>query len=197
MQRRASHFIPATQHFLLEDECEIREAACVHVPPEENRRKSWEQSQSCKCKKTATEVDFKIKYKTELCRYWQETGDCIFGDSCAFAHGLCDIRQKKHISSNYKTKKCIQFHQYGFCPYGIRCQFQHVLNRPRAKTFDYAEWLSNPTFIGNFGLRPKRLPIFQDIESPLKMKEESFYSGLHDSFDSESTEYSTHFCFDA
>lgn len=82
------------------------------------------------------ETDFRIKYKTEVCKYWAQTGNCEFGDNCAFAHGKNEIRQKIHISNNYKTKKCIQFHDTGYCPYGHRCQFIHNIRK---------DSLSNPT----------------------------------------------------
>mmetsp|Transcript_32939 Transcript_32939/g.29813 ORF Transcript_32939/g.29813 Transcript_32939/m.29813 type:complete len:239 (+) Transcript_32939:102-818(+) len=78
-----------------------------------------------KKKNVSTENDFKVKYKTEQCKYWSQTGSCPFGDSCAFAHGQAEARDKLHISSNYKTKKCVSFHTTGYCPYGMRCQFIH------------------------------------------------------------------------
>jgi hypothetical protein len=31
---------------------------------------------------------FRTKYKTEMCKNWELTGGCVFGDSCSFAHGL-------------------------------------------------------------------------------------------------------------
>jgi len=85
-------------------------------------------------KKLAGEVDFRTKYKTEVCKYWAAYGYCEFGDQCAFAHGKQEIREKVHISTNYKTKKCIQFHENLYCPYGQRCQFLHSLcNIPKER----------------------------------------------------------------
>jgi len=83
----------------------------------------------CPKKKVNGETDFRMKYKTEVCKYWAEYGFCQFGDQCAFAHGKDEIRQKLHISNNYKTKKCVQFHENGYCPYGVRCQFIHCLRK--------------------------------------------------------------------
>ena len=37
--------------------------------------------------------DYRLKYKTELCRNW-ENGNCAYGGSCAFAHGLGELRRK-------------------------------------------------------------------------------------------------------
>ena len=71
--------------------------------------------------------DFKIKYKTELCKYYELTGYCKFGENCAYAHGVENLRSKVTNTTAYRTKKCIQFFENGYCPYGSRCQFQHQL----------------------------------------------------------------------
>ena len=71
--------------------------------------------------------DFKVKYKTELCKYYEINGFCKFGDNCAYAHGKENLRAKVTNSISYKTKKCVQFFVNGFCPYGNRCQFDHAL----------------------------------------------------------------------
>ncbi|KAG2379244.1 hypothetical protein C9374_007383 [Naegleria lovaniensis] len=34
----------------------------------------------------------KDRYKTELCRSWEETGFCRYGDKCQFAHGRQELR---------------------------------------------------------------------------------------------------------
>jgi len=98
-------------------------------------------------KRTPREIDFRLKFKTELCRNW-ENGNCEYGENCAFAHGYDELRNKAHLTSNYKTKKCKQFFEQGFCMYGNRCQFRHK------------EELTLK-FIGKLG---KRLPIFRQLE---------------------------------
>lgn len=35
---------------------------------------------------------FKVKYKTEICKNWQMTGDCEFRNSCSFAHGPHELK---------------------------------------------------------------------------------------------------------
>ena len=70
--------------------------------------------------------DFKAKWKTEMCHYWEMYGFCKYGDSCAFAHGMDELNKRK-MSSNYKTKPCKQFFELGYCTYGVRCQFSHKL----------------------------------------------------------------------
>ncbi len=70
--------------------------------------------------------DYKTKWKTEMCHYWEMYGTCKFGDTCAFAHGAEELNKRK-MSSNYKTKPCKQFFELGCCTYGVRCQFSHKL----------------------------------------------------------------------
>ena len=71
---------------------------------------------------------FKVKYKTEICKNWQQTGECEFFYSCSFAHGNQELKVKTDVPKNYKTKLCKKFHKELFCPYGTRCQFLHDEN---------------------------------------------------------------------
>ena len=71
-----------------------------------------------------------IKFKTELCKNFSETGYCRYGDNCQFAHGVHDLartcRQEMEAEvKNYKTQKCRQFWKEMFCKYGERCHFRH------------------------------------------------------------------------
>ena len=68
--------------------------------------------------------NFKTKWKTEICRYWEMYGQCKYGNNCAFAHGDSELKKRK-LSFNYKTKPCKLFFELGYCSYGIRCQFSH------------------------------------------------------------------------
>ena len=64
------------------------------------------------------------RYKTELCRPFQEYGHCRYSDKCQFAHGKQDLRiPVRH--PKYKTEFCRTFHSQGYCPYGARCHFVH------------------------------------------------------------------------
>lgn len=64
------------------------------------------------------------RYKTELCRQFEENGTCRYGEKCQFAHGRAEIRSlARH--PKYKTEMCRTFHTTGFCPYGLRCHFIH------------------------------------------------------------------------
>ncbi|ROT82898.1 hypothetical protein C7M84_023926 [Penaeus vannamei] len=64
------------------------------------------------------------RYKTELCRPFEENGHCKYGEKCQFAHGQLELRTlTRH--PKYKTELCRTFHTIGFCPYGPRCHFIH------------------------------------------------------------------------
>ena len=64
------------------------------------------------------------RYKTELCRPFEENGYCKYGDKCQFAHGAHELRSlNRH--PKYKTELCRTYHTIGFCPYGPRCHFIH------------------------------------------------------------------------
>ncbi|XP_037632462.1 mRNA decay activator protein ZFP36L1 [Sebastes umbrosus] len=64
------------------------------------------------------------RYKTELCRTYEESGTCKYGAKCQFAHGMDELRGlSRH--PKYKTEPCRTFHTIGFCPYGARCHFIH------------------------------------------------------------------------
>ena len=64
------------------------------------------------------------RYKTELCRPYEEHGTCKYGDKCQFAHGRAELRPVvRH--PKYKTDLCKTYHTTGLCPYGPRCHFIH------------------------------------------------------------------------
>jgi len=72
------------------------------------------------------------RYKTELCRPYEESGSCKYGDKCQFAHGSHELRNLvRH--PKYKTELCRTFHTIGFCPYGPRCHFIHNADEARTK----------------------------------------------------------------
>ncbi|XP_016329315.1 zinc finger protein 36, C3H1 type-like 2 isoform X2 [Sinocyclocheilus anshuiensis] len=70
------------------------------------------------------------RYKTELCRPFEENGACKYGEKCQFAHGYHELRSlSRH--PKYKTEPCRTFHTIGFCPYGPRCHFIHNADERR------------------------------------------------------------------
>ena len=76
------------------------------------------------------------KYKTELCKKFQSTGFCPYGNKCQFAHGKEELISKFH-NENYKKEKCKSFYQKGYCPYGNRCNFQHDERKFTDLNFSY------------------------------------------------------------
>ena len=118
-------------------------------------------------------LDFKKKYKTELCKNFEINGYCKYGENCAYAHGKENLRLKVTNTEFYRTKKCTQFFEKGYCPYGNRCQFAHqlqsnIINNPFDKKMSYSKILE--TFskieslenINNIIEKP-RLQVFKDI----------------------------------
>ena len=119
--------------------------------------------------------DFKMKWKTEICHYWEMNGSCKYGDSCAFAHGYDELNKRK-MSNNYKTKPCKQFFELGYCSYGVRCQFSHKMlkecideNEDRKKGVSYLKILSDfnnsSNEISHEILKRPRLMTFENIAS--------------------------------
>ncbi|XP_051963090.1 mRNA decay activator protein ZFP36L2 [Xyrauchen texanus] len=69
------------------------------------------------------------RYKTEMCRSFQEHGSCKYGSKCQFAHGESELRGL-YRHPKYKTQECRTFYQFGYCPYGYRCHFIHEEQNP-------------------------------------------------------------------
>ncbi|KAI6646770.1 Protein TIS11 isoform X10 [Oopsacas minuta] len=78
------------------------------------------------------------RYKTEICRSYEESGICKYGDKCQFAHGQDEVRTTNR-HPKYKTQMCRTFHSWGYCRYGPRCHFIH---NEDAETLDIARGLS-------------------------------------------------------
>lgn len=79
-----------------------------------------------------------LKYKTQLCKHYQQTNTCVLGDACSFAHGNKELRKYEdpmpkcfpgldHVGthSNYKTQLCRNFAMNGMCSFGNLCCFAH------------------------------------------------------------------------
>ncbi|RZF47785.1 hypothetical protein LSTR_LSTR006049 [Laodelphax striatellus] len=97
-----------------------------HHQPAANLHRRVERTQSEPNRSSNTEaaVVNTSRYKTELCRPYEENGFCKYGDKCQFAHGEGDMRLlSRH--PKYKTELCRTFHTDGICPYGSRCHFIH------------------------------------------------------------------------
>jgi hypothetical protein len=70
--------------------------------------------------------------KTRLCRGFETTGECPYGENCWFAHGEAD--RKEFNSQTFhrrphpfaKTKMCKFITTGGTCPYNDTCNFAHT-----------------------------------------------------------------------
>ena len=117
--------------------------------------------------------DFKIKYKTELCKYFEINGYCKYGDKCAYAHGKENLRSKVTNTTAYRTKKCTQFFEQGYCPYGNRCQFAHqlksnIINNPYDRSMCYGKILETISKLENVEnikklIEKPRLSVFEEL----------------------------------
>lgn len=76
------------------------------------------------------------RYKTELCRSFQENGSCKYGNKCQFAHGESELRGL-YRHPKYKTEACRTFYNFGYCPYGSRCHFIHEEKLSSAQTLNH------------------------------------------------------------
>ena len=126
-----------------------------------------------------SEDDFKTKWKTEMCHYWEMYGKCKYGNTCAFAHGIDELNKRK-MSSNYKTKPCKQFFEIGYCTYGIRCQFSHKLSKEieEENKISYMkilkEFNDQNNIISHEIIKRPRLNTFEDItKSGIETKEKN------------------------
>ena len=118
-------------------------------------------------------IDFKTKYKTELCKYYEIYGYCKYGINCAYAHGKENLRSKVTNTTAYRTRKCVQFFEVGYCPYGNRCQFAHqlesnILNNPYDRKMTYKKTMETISKIENVKnikslIEKSRLSVFEDI----------------------------------
>lgn len=98
-------------------------------------RRSFSQA-NCEVKKPSTDFSTFLsmenfnysftsnRYKTELCRPYEDTGICKYGSKCQFAHGINELRSPNR-HPKYKTEPCRTFNTIGYCPYGPRCHFIH------------------------------------------------------------------------
>lgn len=65
-------------------------------------------------------------FKTRLCTMWQQSGACIYGNTCAFAHGEQELRAAQPMPGGMRrTRMCNKWNTPGGCPYGDRCNFLH------------------------------------------------------------------------
>ena len=89
-----------------------------------------------------------LKYKTSLCRHWEQTKTCSLGSMCTFAHGHAELRKINDpmpedfpgrnnvgaLFSNYKTQICRNYQQTGECKFESYCCYAHGSDQLRGLT---------------------------------------------------------------
>lgn len=116
------------------------------------------------------------KYKTELCKKFEQTGYCPYGHKCRFAHGKKELIAKNQ-GTNYKKKSCKSFSEKGFCLYGSRCNFKHweknfeqlnfsfyylqLFLFKYSHNFSLDNKINNSHFLFSSSLIHSRLPVFE------------------------------------
>ena len=136
----------------------------------------------------STATDFKIKYKTELCKYYEINGYCKYGDRCAYAHGKENLRSKITNSTAYRTRKCSQFFKNGYCVYGNRCQFAHqlasnIINNPYDRKMTYKKILETIAKLENVEnikklIEKPRLSIFKEVCNNKKIIKSNLFDDI-------------------
>ena len=112
----------------------------------------------------------KYKYKTELCKNWEEHGCCPYGSKCRFAHGTTELNFKDKLNDKYKSKPCQSFFTTMYCHYGSRCLFKHDERSVGDINKCYYTTLNICPDI--WELIPKRrLPIFENISNEVDINE--------------------------
>lgn len=72
-------------------------------------------------------------YKTEMCRAWEDIGNCRYANKCQFAHGKEELRPTRFLSKNKPEELlCKAYHRTGYCPNGSKCRFFHRTSAPTA-----------------------------------------------------------------
>lgn len=115
------------------------------------------------------------RYKTELCRSFDETGHCKYGEKCQFAHGYHEIRSlTRH--PKYKTVLCRTYHCTGYCPYGPRCHFLHDESPENAQSTSKSSSISpSSSFASDIRSSVSSSRSISPMESPMISPDENFF----------------------
>jgi hypothetical protein len=171
----------STNELIPSEECAENDNKNKNKKENKKNNKKQKKQKKKKGKFKSTAADFKVKYKTELCKYFEINGYCKYGESCAYAHGVENLRSKVTNTTYYRTKKCVQFFEHGYCPYGNRCQFAHqistnIINNPYDRKMTYKKTLETISKFENIKnikelIEKPRLSVFKEIvdnKNPIK-----------------------------
>ena len=102
------------------------------------------------------------KYKTELCKNWEEKGFCSYGTKCRFAHGVDELNYRDKQNCKYKSRPCQSFFSTMYCPYGNRCLFKHDERKIGEIVHSYYGTLIKFPFLREKAEK-RRLPVFTEV----------------------------------
>jgi hypothetical protein len=102
------------------------------------------------------------KYKTELCKNYEEKGFCSYGTKCRFAHGVDELNYKDKQNCKYKSRPCQSFFTSLYCPYGNRCLFKHDERTLAEITKSYYVYLLQYPALREQAPK-RRLPVFDEL----------------------------------
>ncbi|CAD8084677.1 unnamed protein product [Paramecium sonneborni] len=91
---------------------------------DQNSEESFEIVQRKIRNKKCYQEEEPLKKKKDLCRNFQISGNCKYGDQCFFIHTPAKTENNIHALAYTKTKPCKRYFS-GFCCYGPKCQFLH------------------------------------------------------------------------
>ena len=127
-----------------------------------------------------------VRYKTMMCKHYNTTQGCSYGEKCQFAHGPQDLRpfngqmlnqdqmktnQKNPL--NYKIVKCKNWEKDGTCKYGSHCTFAHGDNDLRNKA-DNLYSMQPQMGMGMYN------PMNMMMENPYMMMQQNFdFNQMH------------------
>eukprot|EP00055_Hartaetosiga_balthica_P007068 m.23865 g.23865 ORF g.23865 m.23865 type:complete len:267 (+) comp5589_c1_seq2:58-858(+) len=88
--------------------------------------------------------------KTRLCRGFERSGECQYGDNCWFAHGQGELREPQPFMPHrrqhpyVKTKMCKFMQNGGQCPFKEQCNFAHSSMELRPMPAMHQPYMSGP-----------------------------------------------------
>ncbi|KAI5171612.1 butyrate response factor [Nematocida sp. LUAm3] len=93
-----------------------------NIPPQDQQE--LQRKEKKRAKKSLSKKKISL-YKTEICKSFESSNYCSYGDRCQFAHSFNELRDvERH--PRYKTELCKTYTTQGNCSYGKRCCFIHA-----------------------------------------------------------------------
>ncbi|OIT00616.1 PREDICTED: mRNA decay activator protein ZFP36L2-like [Nicotiana attenuata] len=85
-------------------------------------------------------------HKSEVCRWWGDSGKCRFGSKCRFVHGKEDLRPTAFANRNQSEAPSSRSYSSGSCAYGPRGRSAHHQAHSAASSTESAA-MATPTTV--------------------------------------------------